>query len=74
MVKTMSMAFVLFMKDELNVRIIYLEEILTKPDRDEGGFEVPGTGGRNDLIFAIHRDDLSDEFCFIQIGVRDSMD
>lgn len=51
--------FTAFMLDELKVRIQYLEEVETLPDRDQRGNTVPGTGGRNDLIFAVHSDDVA---------------
>lgn len=41
-----------------NVRIQYLEEVLTKPSQDNFGNLIPGTGDRNDLIFAVHDQDL----------------
>jgi hypothetical protein len=43
---------------DMNVRVQYLEEIKTKPDTDDMGDAVPGTGGRNDLFFAVHNDDV----------------
>jgi len=43
--------FVAFMKDELNARVIYLEEIATLPG--DGG-----PGGRNDVFFAVHNEDI----------------
>lgn len=42
-----------FILDELGTRVQYLEEIKTFPD--EG---VPGTGGRNDVFFAVHDEDV----------------
>ena len=55
----------------MNVRVQYLEEIETLPDRDEDGVEDPDTGGRNDLLFAVHEDDVM-EFAVprLQIGIR----
>jgi hypothetical protein len=50
--------FVALMQERLGVRVQYLEEILTKPDRFEDGSAVPGTGSRNDLFFALHNDDV----------------
>jgi len=45
--------FINFMEKTFEVRIQYLEEIKTFPDRGN-----PETGGRNDLFFAIHDDDI----------------
>ena len=47
-----------FMLKNFNARVVYLEEVETFPDRDEGGACVEGTGGRNDLFFAVPRDDI----------------
>jgi|TARA_B110000495_G_scaffold46829_1_gene38854 hypothetical protein len=44
---------------QYNVRVKYLEEISTFPDRDDGGNNVEGTGGRSDVFFSIHEDDIS---------------
>ena len=50
--------FVKFMKDEFGVRVKYLEEISTLPDVKDGE-TVKGTGGRNDIFFSVHNDDIS---------------
>jgi len=50
-------AFVKFMDDDFGTRVLYLEEIETLPD-EENGEPVPDTGGRNDLFFAVHNDDV----------------
>lgn len=50
--------FVEFMKETFDIRVQYLEEIETAPDIDISGYIIEGTGGRNDLFFAIHRDDI----------------
>jgi hypothetical protein len=50
--------FVKFMLKEFSARTVYLEEIETFPDRDSGGRCVEGTGGRTDLFFAVHREDI----------------
>lgn len=44
-------AFVKFMLLELKTRVVYLEEIETLPGKG-------GPGGRNDLFFAVHEDDI----------------
>jgi len=46
------------MKENFGVRVQYLEEIETFPDRDEFDKNIEGTGGRNDLFFAIHNEDV----------------
>ena len=46
------------MKDNMNVKVQFLEQIRTEPDIDEDGMNVPDTGGRSDLFFAIHDDDI----------------
>jgi hypothetical protein len=40
-----------WLKQEFDVRGIYCEEITTKPTKD-------GDGGRNDLFFRVHEDDI----------------
>lgn len=60
--------FVVWMKDNFDVRVQYLEEILTSPDTGPFGEPVPGTGGRNDLLFAVHQDDIG-KFAGRRLGV-----
>lgn len=44
-----------FMAENFNgTRVQYLEEIKTGPDEND-----VGTGGRNDLFFAVHYDDIT---------------
>lgn len=50
--------FTSYMLNEFGVRVLYLEEIKTLPDVDSCGCPVPDTGGRNDLFFKIHDDDV----------------
>ena len=45
--------FAKIFQDKMGVRVQYLENILTNPDPDD-----PSTGGRSDLFFAIHDDDI----------------
>lgn len=63
--------FETWMLENMGIRVQYLEEILTKPDVDENGNVVPGTGDRNDLFFAVHEDDIS-KFAVarLQFGMR----
>lgn len=45
-----------WLQDEFGVRGQFLEDYRTLPDR-EGGLIVEGTGGRADVLFAIHKED-----------------
>ena len=45
--------------NEFDVRIQYLETVVTKPDIGEFGYLVEGTGGRHDILFAVHDEDVS---------------
>ena len=49
--------FEAFMLTELKARVKYLETIFTGPDI-ENGCPVEGTGGRADVFFAIHAEDI----------------
>lgn len=44
--------------DEFGTRVKYLETVVTGPDLDENGKPVLGTGGRHDLMFAVHSEDV----------------
>ena len=44
-------------EEGFSVRVQYLEEVKTYPDIKNGKI-VHGTGGRNDLMFAVHKDDV----------------
>jgi len=46
-----------FFLSEMGVRVQYLEEITTAPDM-KNGYPVEGTGGRNDVFFAVHDEDV----------------
>lgn len=50
--------FETFMREEFGVRVKYLEEVKTNPDL-KGGVPVPNTGGRNDLFFSVHNEDIN---------------
>ena len=52
-------------------RVQYLESVNTMPDRDETGSFVPETGGRTDVIFALHDEDIT-KFAIprLQMGIR----
>ena len=60
-----------FFKEEMDVRIKYKTEVLTNPDLDGDGNEVPDTGGRNDLFFYVHDDDIG-KFAIprLSMGIR----
>ncbi len=50
--------FTAYFLEKEGVRVRYLEEIVTGPDIDANGKPVAGTGGRNDLLFAVHDADV----------------
>lgn len=47
-----------YIEDEFGIRIQFLEIILTNPDLDESGRAVKDSGGRSDIFFAVHKDDV----------------
>ena len=56
--------------DEFGVKVKYLTEIKTNPDLDGNG-KVFLTGGRNDLFFYLHDDDVvSFAIQRLQMGIR----
>lgn len=50
--------FVEFIKNEFETRVQFLETVITKPDIDHNGNLVPETGGRKDVLIAVHDDDI----------------
>jgi len=48
-----------YMLDAFNTRAKYHTEVQTLPDLDESGNPVPDTGGRNDLFFYVHPEDVA---------------
>jgi hypothetical protein len=60
-----------FFKDELNARVQFEQTVLTNPDLDENGNIIKDTGGRCDLFFYIHDDDIS-HFAIprLKLGIR----
>ena len=50
-----------FAKDFLKrgFRVVYAEEYRTLPDIEDG-IKVQGTGGRNDLLFYVHAEDIEE--------------
>jgi len=64
--------FVDFIAEQFNgARAQFIGLFLTKPDIDGDGCPVPDTGGRSDLVFAIHEDDMG-KFAVqrLQFGMR----
>jgi hypothetical protein len=47
-----------FFLEELNTRVKYHTEVKTLPDLDESGNAIPETGGRTDLFFYVHSEDI----------------
>lgn len=64
--KSCAKDFENWLKEEFNVRGVYCEEVLTLPTPGE-----EGTGGRNDLFFRVHDEDVM-KFAVprLQIGIR----
>jgi hypothetical protein len=56
---------------EMGTRIKYHTEVQTLPDRDSDGNTIQETGGRNDVFFHVHSDDIA-EFAVkrFSIGIR----
>lgn len=50
--------FVEFMQEELGVRVKYISELKTKADWFSTYEDTKGSGGRNDVLFYIHSDDI----------------
>ena len=48
-----------FFLEELNTRVQYHTEVQTLPDLYEDGSPNPFTGGRPDLFFYVHSDDIA---------------
>lgn len=63
-------AFESYMLDVMGVRIKYAEEVVTLPTLTDGVREV-GTGGRTDVLFYVHDDDIS-KFAIkkLEYGIR----
>jgi hypothetical protein len=55
----------------MGTRIKYHTEVQTLPDRDSDGNTIQETGGRNDVFFHVHSDDIA-EFAVkrFSIGIR----
>lgn len=63
-------AFEFFMLKDLNTRVKFLETIHTAPDMQDG-YPVEGTGGRADVFFAVHSEDIG-RFAVprLKVGIR----
>lgn len=60
-----------YVETEFGVRIQFLEIILTNSDLDERGNIVKDTGGRSDIFFAVHSDDVvSFAALRLMVGIR----
>lgn len=63
-------AFEAWMKENFGARIKYENQIKTLPDM-ENGEAVPDTGGRNDVFFYVHQEDIpSFAIPRLQAGIR----
>jgi len=53
------------------VRVKMAEATLTLPDKDDNGNDIPNTGGRSDLLFYVHNEDVQ-KFALprLQAGIR----
>ena len=60
-----------FFMSEMEVRVKYHTEVETLPDLNSSGAPVPETGGRSDLFFYVHEEDVS-KFAVprLQMGIR----
>lgn len=60
-----------FFLDEMNTRVKFHTVIPTLPDVDESGNYVPNTGGRTDLFFYVHSEDVGN-FAIprLKMGIR----
>jgi hypothetical protein len=63
--------FVNFFQEDLEVRVEYKTTLLTNPDLDAKGNPEPDTGGRHDVFFYIHDDDVQ-KFAMVRfpLGIR----
>lgn len=62
--------FEAFLQDALAIRAKYICEVLTAPDYKDG-MPVEGTGGRSDVYFGVHEDDIgSFALARFQFGMR----
>ena len=50
--------FINFFQEDMGVRVEYKTTLLTNPDLDAKGNPEPDTGGRHDVFFYIHDEDV----------------
>lgn len=48
-----------FILVQMNTRAKYIMDVYTNPDLNALGEPVPDTGGRCDVLFSVHRDDVA---------------
>ena len=48
-----------FFQENFNTRIQFEQEVVTNPDLDSSGYPIKDTGGRHDLFFYVHDDDVA---------------
>ena len=63
--------FVKFFQEDMGVRVKYKTTLVTNPDLDAKGNPEPDTGGRRDVFFYIHDEDVQ-KFAVprISLGIR----
>ena len=54
--------------DKMNVLVKYHTEVETLPDLDKNGNPISDTGGRNDLFFYVHNEDIN-KFAVSRLGM-----
>lgn len=63
--------FEAFMLETFGVRAQFHADVLTKPDLLADGSPKPGTGGRSDLFFFVHDEDIAMfAIARLQAGIR----
>jgi hypothetical protein len=56
---------------EQGFRVKFAEEVITLPDLDSNGNKIPETGGRTDLLFYIHAEEIGKfSIARLQFGIR----
>lgn len=63
--------FINFFKERMDARIKIADIVLTNPDLDSNGNTIEGTGGRSDVLFYVHDDDIQ-HFALprLKLGIR----
>ena len=57
-----------FIKEEMGGVVGTVEQVLTLPDKDANGNDVPDTGGRNDIFFSIEEGTNLGRFAITRLG------